>query len=543
MLLRTLIATMLLLLVGFGCHVSAAPEIWIASTPRCNSCDIYKEIDARRGYGDEFEYEHDGRVMRIPIRHVDKAALDTSITSQLRDDIAPGDPYWDVRLIVLVVDEKKVLAAGNISESADWKEMKLPDELMYPPANPAPDDPAVTAYDYYRPFFVDSWNLEYFVAVALGDRRPHGEPAPIKLDAPNPVQLDPVSVVLWGSASEPLSNALFISMRMREIKRHLQKLDVPLQFVTLYGHGPDSEAPDTSYIADDRVRFGRVDMPVDLDASAASLSRVLAGVAHARNNRTLLVQVGHSGPAGSPIWGDMLTLTELDLQQVTEAKGDNFVMVSGGCNSGLMAKSVSCGFFAAHPDVLAAGCQLSAEAIETSDDYLRHFFAAATLPGKVGRRPGEDVPMNEAHWYAATRLEAHQIAYTTTDALIDDFFREHPAALPSTISLYDLRALEPHMTPVEARALARLTSRLDPALAIDLTNYVALNQHADEQLLDATELSSKARERMIDLPYRLMLPVLARRAVYHALDQPSERFEAASRCEKQGLRSYLTAPR
>ncbi len=53
-------------------------------------------------------------------------------------------------------------------------------------------------------------------------------------------------------------------------------------------------------------------------------------------------------------------------------------MVSGACNGGQFAKAVQCGFFAAHPDVRASGCQLSPAALETSDDYLRHFFRAAT---------------------------------------------------------------------------------------------------------------------------------------------------------------------
>ena len=106
-------------------------------------------------------------------------------------------------------------------------------------------------------------------------------------------------------------------------------------------------------------------------------------------------------------------------------------MVSGACNSGMFAKAVQCGFFAAHPDVKASGCQLSPAALETSDDYLRYFFRAATAAGDTAKRSRQPATLYDAHWYAATRLENHQLSYTTTDALIDDYFASHADALPA----------------------------------------------------------------------------------------------------------------
>ena len=73
------------------------------------------------------------------------------------------------------------------------------------------------------------------------------------------------------------------------------------------------------------------------------------------------------------------------------------VMVSGACHSGLFAQAVQCGFFAAHPDVVASGCQLSPAALETSDDYLRHFFRAATGAGGARKtRPPTRDPVRRA---------------------------------------------------------------------------------------------------------------------------------------------------
>ncbi len=107
------------------------------------------------------------------------------------------------------------------------------------------------------------------------------------------------------------------------------------------------------------------------------MNSVLTGVLRADRARTLLVQVGHSGPVGAPLWGHGLTLMPADLEPLRGAAG-KVVMVSGACNGGMFAKVAQCGFFAAHPDVRASGCQLSPAALETSDDYLRFFFRAAT---------------------------------------------------------------------------------------------------------------------------------------------------------------------
>ena len=119
----------------------------------------------------------------------------------------------------------------------------------------------------------------------------------------------------------------------------------------------------------------------------------------------------------------------------------------------MYAKAVQCGFFAAHPEVLAAGCQLSPEAVAASDDYLRHFFAAAA--GAHPRRGASRAAstLYDAHWQAATRLEDHQIAYTTTDALIDEYFAANPARLPASLTVGQIRGAAQTMLRAEAGAI------------------------------------------------------------------------------------------
>ncbi len=192
------------------------------------------------------------------------------------------------------------------------------------------------------------------------------------------------------------------------------------------------------------------------------MNSVLTGVLHAERARTLLVQVGHSGPVGSPLWGHGLPVTPADLEPLKSAAG-KLVMVSGACNGGMFAKVAQCGFFAAHPDVRASGCQLSPAALETSDDYLRFFFSAATPRTTAARGRSAPAPtLYDAHWYASTRLEDHQLSYTTTDALIDDYFAANPDKLPAALTVAQILEAARTAPRAEAEAATTLTAGLAP---------------------------------------------------------------------------------
>jgi hypothetical protein len=519
---------------------AAALEIWLASTERCNSCALYERAAQQRGYGRALHHGSGSAALTIPILAIDKGVLATDISSQLPDGEGPRNPNWDVTLTVLVVDSGRVITAGNIANSADNNELRHSDAVMFPPAVPADDDPSLRDEELYGNFFVSHWNLEYFVDIALGTRPARIPAPPIDLASPRRTDLGAANVVLWGSAGTPLGNPLFVPTRIGEIRSALELLNLgTLRYLTLFGHGPNVPGNDTSYIVDGRTRFKRSDLSADLGADAASLNSVLTGVLHANQARTLLVQVGHSGPTGSPLWGHGLTVTPADVEPIKREAAGMLVMVSGACHSGMYAQAVQCGFFAAHPDVVASGCQLSPAALETSDDYLRYFFRAATGTAGSTKRGRQPATLYEAHWYASTRLENHQISYTTTDALIDDYFAAHPSALPVSMTVAQLRAAARAMTRAESEAVAALTEGLAPELPLPLTGYVDANHAADAQLADARESSSSERNRITALPYKLVLPLLARRAAYGALRVNDPAFTAAASCERQSLPSFF----
>jgi hypothetical protein len=520
-----------------------ALEVWLASSPSCNSCEIYQRAAVARGYGRALRYP-DGGGLTIDILSINKNILAADILSQLPEDVGPGNPHWDVTLTVLVMDVGRVLFAGNIAESADNNELRYSEAVMFPAADPAENDPALREEDLYAEFFTRHWNLEYFVDVALGKRPRRLPTPPVDLASAAPAALGASNVVLWGSAKTPLENALFIPTRMSEIRETLEGMSLgAIRYITLYGHGPSVQGNDTSYIADGRTQFKRADVKADFAADAAGLNSVLTGVLQSDQASTLLVQVGHSGSSGSPLWGHGLTLSPADIEPIKHASGGKMIIVSGACNSGSFAKAAQCGFFAAHPDVSATGCQSSPEALQTSDDYLQHFFRAASgaAPGDAGarRRRASPATLYDAHWYASTRLEDHQLSYTTTDALIDDYFAAHPEDLPGSLSVADIRSAARTLTRSEADAVAALTEGLAPETAIPLTGYVDANREADARLVAATEWPSSERNRTIALPYKLVLPLLARRIAYAALSVNDADYAVAASCERQSLHGFF----
>jgi hypothetical protein len=521
-----------------------ALEVWLASTQSCNSCDVYQRAAQARGYGRALRYA-DGGGLTIPILSIDKGVLASDVLSQLPADIGPQSKFWDVTLLVLVVDAGRVLAAGNIAESADNNELRHSHAVMFPPAAPADDDAALRDENLYAAFFASHWNLEYFVDVALGKRPKRAAAPPVNLASPAPAPLGPRNVILWGSAATPLANALFIPTRIVEIRAALEGMSLGgPRFVTLYGHGPGVEGNDTSYIGDGRTLFKRADVHADYAADAAGLNSVLTGVLHAERARTLLVQVGRSGPTGAPLWGHGLTLTPADLEPINRGSGGALIMVSGACNGGQFAKAVQCGFFAAHPDVLASGCQLSPAALESSDDYLRHFFRAATgREAAAPKRGAQPATLYDAHWYASTRLEDHELSYTTTDALIDDYYAAHPDKLPASMSVAEIRRAAPTLARAEADAVAALTAGLASETPVPLSGYVDANHAAEAKLVDARELPSAERNRIISLPYKLVLSMLARRIAYVGLHVQDPDFALAASCERQSLQQFFGTAR
>ncbi len=119
-----------------------ALEVWLASSENCNSCALYERVAQQRGYGSALRYADSGN-SRIPILAIGKNVLAQDMLAQLPRGEGPDNPSWDVTLTVLVVDAGRVLAAGNIADSADNTELQQPRAVMFPPAAPADGDPAL----------------------------------------------------------------------------------------------------------------------------------------------------------------------------------------------------------------------------------------------------------------------------------------------------------------------------------------------------------------------------------------------------------------
>jgi hypothetical protein len=188
--------------------------------------------------------------------------------------------------------------------------------------------------------------------------------------------------------------------------------------------------------------------------------------------------------------------------------------------------------------VKASGCQLSPAALEKSDDYLRLFFRPTPRPTAARGAPAPT--LYDAHWYASTRLEDHQLSYTTTDALIDDYFAANPTKLPASLTVAQIRDAVRTLPPAEVGAVLVLTAGLADDRAIPLTGYVEANHAAEAKLADARELPSSERNRIVELPYKLELALLARRIAYGALHVADPQFAAAAKCEQQSLATFFS---
>ena len=95
----------------------------------------------------------------------------------------------------------------------------------------------------------------------------------------------------------------------------------------------------------------------------------------------------------------------------------------------------------------------------------------------------------------------------------------------------------------EADAALTLTEGLAADLEIPLSGYVEANYAAEAKLAEAAELPSAARNRITSLPYKLVLPLLARRIAYAALKVEDPSFARAAACEQQTLQQFFAPDR
>lgn len=183
-------------------------------------------------------------------------------------------------------------------------------------------------------------------------------------------------------------------------------------------------------------------------------------------------------------------------------------------------------------------CQLSRKAIESSDDYLHLFFASVERQASEG--DGEP-SFYEAHWSASAGLEDHQISYTSSDALIDDYFATHPESLPASLTVRELERLAESASLPERQALALMADSLSADTQVSLRDMVAVNHDTQRRLEGHRESSSSERNAIANLPYKLMLSQLARRLVYQSLNIEDSAFSDVTDCEAQTPTGFLAS--
>ena len=179
-------------------------------------------------------------------------------------------------------------------------------------------------------------------------------------------------------------------------------------------------------------------------------TRIFQSIRARPGSRNLLVLIGHGDPDGAGMWSSPVALTPARLRALHEHSGGDNVLVSGNCFGGVMARSTSCGFFGARPDIIATGCQADAAVVAQSKDYLHMFFSSLT-PKTLAWADADGngaISFAEAHWYASTEADPRNITYTSIDALADAWFEAHPETLPRSLTVREILLL---MTKAAAR--------------------------------------------------------------------------------------------
>jgi hypothetical protein len=478
-------------------------EIWLLFGSECNVCEIFDRTKQNRGYKDSITLQN----VTFPIKSVDKDKVPKAYKAIVAQ-IAKGNEHWPVQLNVAVVQGDNILYHGNIAESADWRNGFLEQKYMRPPVTATLDELHSFGFNY-SDFFEREFNLEHFAKRALNpldrdDFNARLDQFKVMEEAPT---LKNSKVSILGTAKQPAANGLFISTRIRQLQGLFEQ-DILL---TTYANGPDKHR-DTLVKIGDKYEFVSSDIEAQYSSDLAGMNSWLQEISESTHNKQLIIQVGHSGPTGAPIWGSALTVTPEALKAGFDKTGKHITLVSGSCHSGLFANVAQCGYYAAHPDAISTGCQTSLEAIESSDDYLKYFVLQDDLNADANE--DEKISFEEAHWYASSKLEKHNISYSDFDATVDEYFNSHPDELNQVISIAKLSLLIKSLSNAEQLAYKKMSADLSDDIRIDLTNHVILHKQAMEKLKDHTENTSIERNRLSGLEYPLNLVMLARRALY-----------------------------
>jgi len=527
--------TLLALALGIGTAQAAEWRVVLLKPPGCTSCPFVEELLKRRAQLRQAVLE-DGAGGQVTAAIERRAS--SELTPQEWQELS-ALPWFDAKAwrrhveardtLVLLKRDGVVVSGGDIADSADLRTARFPDAVTMP--NPGDDVQAAreARTNFSSELFLRSWNLNWFYHLALdpGILRSRKGAGPLLANArPLDTPLGTTNVMLMSTASGAADNEIFNALRIEEIRDVLAK---SLSFDTkqlrvFYGSGNPQGANALE------VRNGRLELvhrnvegaqPFTPEAAA----RIFQSIKSKPGSRNLMVLVGHGGPEGAGMWGSPLPLSPVALRELHEHGGGDDVLVSGNCFGGVMARTMSCGFFGARPDIIATGCQADAVEVAQSRDYL-HMFFTSLAPGarRLVDADGDGaVSFAEAHFYASTEGDIRNITYTSIDALADAWFDASDSAAPRSLPVSDILALADVGTAPEARTLRELLVGYDPAFIVSLD-----------------DLAAQAANWKPGVGPRPLVAQLARRLAFkkNAKDQREEvsRLQA---CENRSVESFL----
>jgi hypothetical protein len=536
---RALVSALLLGFCATAVRAQDAGAQWqlVLLKPReCISCVYAEELLKRRGFLQTAELLAPG-APPISARIVRRNS--SELTAAESQELA-ALPYIDLKrwaaeaalrsTQVLLKRDGRVVSAGNIADSADLRRAEFPESVMAPRDS---EDPLALRSEHdgaYVQMFLRRWNLDWFYELAVNPRLLEtrsmdnyiaAQPAP---GAPPP---GPRNVVLLSTATWPGNNEIFNATRIEEIRAAaLRDLGVDAARISVLYGGANPNAANAVEVRQGRLAFARHPIEGARPATLPGLTELFKRLNREGGSRNLFVLVGHGGPDGAGLWGQAGGLSPTDLAALHQhGKGDD-VLVSGNCFGGVMARAMSCGFFAARPDIIATGCQADAAEVAQSRDYLKMFFASLD-PAERNRADANhdgQISFEEAHWYASVTGDTRNVTYTTLDALADAWFTAHPDTLPASLKVADVRQLAARAPAVEQQAIARMTDGLTPDVDFSLTD-LAVQATAWSQLQSGV---------------RPMIAQLARRMLYvqrHAAAEPAVAQVRA--CEARPIAQFL----
>lgn len=475
---RTALAACLALVFTLSAGRAAAQEsrweLVLLKPADCAGCALVEEMLRRRGFVQTAELSsRDGTTIAARVVRRQSSDLDAEEQAALAALPWFDATTWESQRAqrapqVLLKRDGRVVSGGSLTDTADLRRVRLPESVMAPTEG---IDLVTARREHDQTWWqltMRHWNFDWFYELALDPamRRPRGFVSLLAEAAARPLPaVGERNLVLQATASWPGDNEIFNASRIGEIRDVAsRRLGVDAGAVTVLYGGSHVAAADATAVTPRGLVLARQPVQGSRPATADNLASLFEALRARGATRNLFVFVGHGSPEGAGLWSHVTPLSPDDLATLHTHGGGDDVLVSGNCYGGVMARAMSCGFFAARPDIVATGCQADAAQVAQSRDYLKMFFGS--LEADELRRADADrdgsISFEEAHWFATAYGDLRNITYTTLDALADEWFEANPAALPARMSVAELRSLGARARPVEAEAVKRLTDGLLP---------------------------------------------------------------------------------